>query len=346
MQRRPLSRITVWPISPAPPRPCHGSPSKIRPPPIPVPQKTPSSERYGRPAPSRYSAAVATPTSLPTTTLVPSADCRAAASGKLAPHPGRLSACETVPAPVSTTPGDPTPTPFSAAGSTDAARAASVSAAAMAWATSEGPPSVGVGCRALPRTRCSPSVTIASIFVPPRSIPPTSAVPSVSLPVSDTGSGYFQEDRDGPVVDELDLHVSAEAPACRSELVADQLVERTRELRRGGAGEAGAVAAARVGVERELADAQHRALAERVVHLPCGVGEDPQRPQLLREPPRAFGVVVRRDAEQHEHARPDVRDRLVLDAHGRARDALHERPHAASRSSAAACSGDTLLSAT
>ena len=37
----------MWPISPAPPRPSHGLPSRIRPPPTPVPQKTPTQRLVG-----------------------------------------------------------------------------------------------------------------------------------------------------------------------------------------------------------------------------------------------------------------------------------------------------------
>ena len=104
------------------------------------------------PAPSTNSALVATLTSLPSAISVPSAECSAAASGKLAYQPGRLSARETVPAATSTVPGEPTPTPRSCDGCTEAALAASVNAAAMALATSAGPPVVGVGWRALPST--------------------------------------------------------------------------------------------------------------------------------------------------------------------------------------------------
>ena len=46
-QRAPSILTTMWPISPAPPRPTHGLPSSIRPPPTPVPQNTPSSDLYG-----------------------------------------------------------------------------------------------------------------------------------------------------------------------------------------------------------------------------------------------------------------------------------------------------------
>ena len=49
VQRAPSISTTTWPISPAPPRPIHGLPSRIRPPPTPVPQKTPSSELYEPP---------------------------------------------------------------------------------------------------------------------------------------------------------------------------------------------------------------------------------------------------------------------------------------------------------
>ena len=40
-QWAPPRLTTMWPISPAPPRPSHGLPSRISPPPTPVPQNTP-----------------------------------------------------------------------------------------------------------------------------------------------------------------------------------------------------------------------------------------------------------------------------------------------------------------
>ena len=81
---------TTWPISPAAPRPSHGLPSRTSPPPTPVPQKTPIRLWNSRPAPRWNSASVATWTSLPTRTSVPSASFRASASGKLPSQPGRL----------------------------------------------------------------------------------------------------------------------------------------------------------------------------------------------------------------------------------------------------------------
>ena len=77
--------------------------------------------------------------------LGPSALLSLAASGKLPFQPGRLRAPDTVPS--LTTPGEPAPTPASAAGSSSAALAASRSDCSIAAATSSGPPSVGVGRR-------------------------------------------------------------------------------------------------------------------------------------------------------------------------------------------------------
>ena len=97
---------------------------------------------------------------------------RAAASSKGSSQLGRLRALATVPAASSTSPGEPTPIPCSFAGSTPAAFAAPAIASAICPATSAGPPSVGVGSRDWPSTWFSASTTIASILVPPRSIPP------------------------------------------------------------------------------------------------------------------------------------------------------------------------------
>src|SRR3954468_11669496 len=172
VQRAPPRLTTTWPISPAAPRPTQGRPSSTMPPPTPVPQNTPSSEGYGLPAPSSASASVATWTSLPSATRVPSAFDSSSPRAKVPSQSGRLRALVTVPAPASISPGEPTPTPSRSAGSTSAACAACLSAPAIAAATSAGPPLVGVGTRSSPRTVCSSSTTTAWIFVPPRSMPP------------------------------------------------------------------------------------------------------------------------------------------------------------------------------
>ena len=73
----------------------------------------------------------------------------------------------------------------------------------------------------------------------------------------------------------------AEHAALRAEPLAEALVERLGVLgpRRGDVGRA--VALARVAVERELRDAQHLAVAERLVHAALGVREHPQRAHLV-----------------------------------------------------------------
>ena len=84
---------------------------------------------------------------------------------------GRLPASATMPLRGSTAPGAPTPTPFSSVVSTPAAAAASCNVSASAAMTASGPPLVGVGWRAWPKTSGPPSMTTAWILVPPRSIP-------------------------------------------------------------------------------------------------------------------------------------------------------------------------------
>ena len=116
----PPRLTTMWPISPAAPRPSQGLPSRTRPPPTPVPQKTPIRLLNSRPAPRWNSASVATWTSLPTRTSVPSASFSVSASGKLPSQSGRFLAEETTPVFSSASPGEPTPTPSSAAVSTPA----------------------------------------------------------------------------------------------------------------------------------------------------------------------------------------------------------------------------------
>src|SRR5581483_6546225 len=178
-QRRPSIFTTTWPISPAPPRPSQGLPSRTIPPPTPVPHITPSSDWYRLPAPSSNSASVATCTSLPSVAVVPSSWLSAAPSAKLPSQSGRFRAVDTVPVASSTTPGEPTPTPCSFEGSTPAFSHASRIAATNSAATASGPPLDGVGCREEPSTLWSASTTIASILVPPRSIPPRSSITGI-----------------------------------------------------------------------------------------------------------------------------------------------------------------------
>ena len=133
------------------PRPVHGLPSRISPPPTPVPQNTPSSESYGAPGAELelgvgrdlHVVADARPCSRAHLRACPPA-------GSEPSQPGRLRALVTLPP--SIVPGEPTPTPASAAGSTLASAPALAQRRAISAATSAGPPLVGVGRRAEPST--------------------------------------------------------------------------------------------------------------------------------------------------------------------------------------------------
>src|SRR3954467_4948839 len=174
-ERAPARLPTMWPISPAPPRPCHSWPSRMIPPPTPVPQKTPSSERYGLPAPNSNSAAVATERAFPTRPSGPPRSWRSScAAGTGLSKPGRLPAFPTVPLASSASPGEPSPTPARSPGRTSASSAAVRNALASAPTTACAPPVVGVGTRAWPSTSWRSSATIAWTLVPPRSMPPRS----------------------------------------------------------------------------------------------------------------------------------------------------------------------------
>src|SRR3954452_8622138 len=151
---------TMWPISAAAPRPFQGLPSSTMPPPTPVPQNTPRIDLYGLPAPSLNSASVATDTSLPIETgAPPTALLSSRASGKGSIQSLRVRALATVPAWLSITPGEPTPTDSSDDVFTPAASAASASAPAISAVTAGGPPVVGVARRASPITVPRPFTT-------------------------------------------------------------------------------------------------------------------------------------------------------------------------------------------
>src|SRR4051812_46343901 len=134
---------------------------------------------------------------------------------------------------------------------------------------------------------------------------------------------------DGPVVDELHLHVGAELAALRAERLPHPPVQRFGRLRRRGLDEARAVSLARVGVEREVRNAQDLALdvAHRAVHLAVVVLEYPQRDQLLGHPVRAGLVVVPAHAEQDQKAARDHREGLAVHQHRGMLDALDDRAH-------------------
>ena len=177
-QVRPSLLTTMWPISPAPPRPSHSSPSSTTPPPTPVPQNTPRIERNGFAAPSSNSAIVATLTSLESATGAPNAASSFSPSGYVPSQSGRLRALVTVPAASSTTPGEPTPIASSSPRATPAFSSASRTRRPSRARRRPGRRSSGSGARDEPSTSCSSSTTTAWIFVPPRSMPPYRAIRS------------------------------------------------------------------------------------------------------------------------------------------------------------------------
>src|SRR5262249_27410359 len=164
------SRTTVWPISPPAPRPTQIFLSSTTPPPTPVPQKTPITDPYGSPDPNAISAAVPTRTSLPRLTGRPNRSVSCGPSGNAsAQFEITLRAWATVPALLSTLPGEPTPRPDRASGSTPASSAAARTALAIPAATPAGPSPFGVGTLAWPSTWSLLSTTTVWILVPPRS---------------------------------------------------------------------------------------------------------------------------------------------------------------------------------
>ena len=170
MRRRILT--TTWPISPAAPRPSQGLPSRMIPPPTPVPQKTPRIVSNCLPAPSSNSAWTATWTSLPSRTGSRAARESRSASGNGPSSRGGCAASRRCRSPrrrprasprrrrrVARSPRRPRPPPRAAP---PPSRRGDVLGAAL-------------GRRRAPRLAgdlVSASTTTAWILVPPRSIPP------------------------------------------------------------------------------------------------------------------------------------------------------------------------------
>ena len=127
-------------------------------------------------------------------------------AGRSPSQPGRLRAFETTPVSSFASPGEPTPTPASDFVSTPACSAASRRAPAIAAATSFGPPLVGVGTRASPRTLLRALTTTVWILVPPRSMPPLAEAgfagltrETISLAPAPSKVGLGRDPEHGPV---------------------------------------------------------------------------------------------------------------------------------------------------
>ena len=145
----------------------------------------------------------------------------------------------------------------------------------------------------------------------------------------------LEHECDRTIIDQLDEHVGAEAPAGhRRTQVAEggreRLDQRFGDRGRRGRGPRRPPTATRVGVERELAHDERGAagIAERSVHDSVRVVEDAQVPHLVGEPAGGALVVVVRDADEDTQSASDLPDHVVADAYVGAGDALNERSQA------------------
>ena len=113
----PPCLTTMCPISPAPPRPSHGLPSRISPPPTPVPQKTPSERLVGTAGSElelglgRHLNVVADLDRGAELLCEPGPELERARPSRAGSLPGKRSRCAR-----STSPGEPTPTAARALG--------------------------------------------------------------------------------------------------------------------------------------------------------------------------------------------------------------------------------------
>ena len=184
LHRGPPRLTTMWPTSPAAPRPSQGFPLRIEAaadagaPEVRRARSCTACRRPGgtrpRPRPGRRCRP------RPASRARPRAAPRAGTS-----PPSRAGCARRRRRPSSRRrrPASRPRRPCSAVVSTPAASAASRSAPAIAVATSLGPPSVGVGRRASPSTLLRALTTTVWILVPPRSMPPR----------ADAGAGLTRE---------------------------------------------------------------------------------------------------------------------------------------------------------
>ena len=169
----PPRLTTMWPISPAAPRPSQGLPSRTMPPPTPVPQKTPIRLWNSRPAPRWNSASVATWTSLPILTSVPERLGERLAEREAALPAGQVAgAGDDAGLRRRRRPGEPTPTPARPPARHRPPRPPRAGRPPSLGRRRPGPARSGSG-GALRRGPCRAASTITVwILVPPRSMPP------------------------------------------------------------------------------------------------------------------------------------------------------------------------------
>ena len=181
--RAPPRSTTMWPISPAAPRPIQRLPSRIRPAADPGAPEDPE-DRLVRLAGAELELGVGGDVDVVGDPHRGAERVARASgpSGKLPSQPGRLRASATSPVCSLESPGEPTPIPASESVCTPAASAASTSASAISRRRPAGRPRSASGVAPRPRPRRPGSTIAAWIFVPPRSMP--AAQGAVILPAS------------------------------------------------------------------------------------------------------------------------------------------------------------------
>ncbi len=131
----------------------------------------------------------------------------------------------------------------------------------------------------------------------------------------------FQPEGYGPVVDEADLHVSAEFARFNAveafPASIDQVLKvLAAHIWRRCARKAGAGALFRIGGQRELRYEQQRAIfvADATVHAAFCVRKHAVALYALREPADVFGRVIAVYGDQHQQTRPDFANNAAADA--------------------------------
>ena len=147
----------------------------------------------------------------------------------------------------------------------------------------------------------------------------------------------IENDSDGAVVDEFDVHHGGETAfgdlegRGGAELRHEIVVETLGVGGRHGVGETRARAFAGVAIERELRDDEDGAgdVGDGAVQVFGVVGEDAEGEEFFDHPVGVRGGIVFSDANEREQARTDFADDLVVGFDRGAGDALHDGFHRA-----------------
>lgn len=151
-------------------------------------------------------------------------------------------------------------------------------------------------------------------------------------------SSRFKHEGDGAVIDETDLHVRTEATGLHIEPFAfakrrDKFqIEVFGLSRRRGNGKTRTVTPGRVRHQRELGNDQHPTfrIAHIQIHTPFVIREHAPGKQPPGKLFRRVLVITRSHAQQHQHARADSADHLIIHGDGSLRHSLHKCSHSGS----------------